>query len=157
MNYFYHLDYTPIDSASPDDAASIDEEQAQLADATKVSVEATTSTWTSASLVIHARVYALAEKYIVKGLKALALQKFKASASRADEEDWVDNFLAAAEETYTSTVEADRELRSVVLQAFQQKPRLLDEDRTQTLLKKLSSLTFDLLMYERRANAPEDW
>ena len=50
-------------------------------------------------------VYALAEKYNIRGLKAFALLKFKATTA----EHWAaHDFLDAAREAYLSTVEADR-------------------------------------------------
>ncbi len=52
-------------------------------------------------LVAHAKVYTLAEKYLIRGLKAVALRRFKASAAHS----WldIDDFLQAIYEVYTST------------------------------------------------------
>src|SRR4051794_17257066 len=67
---------------------------------------------TCPSLVIHAKVYTLAEKFLIPGLKALAIRKYKAAASASL---GIDDFLQSVQEVYTSTVESDRGLRDIVV------------------------------------------
>jgi hypothetical protein len=59
-------------------------------------------------LVTHAKVYALAEKYLIRGLKAVALRRFKALATICGLDN--NDFLHATREVYTSTVEDDKRL-----------------------------------------------
>ena len=92
-------------------------------------------------LVAHARVYALAEKYGIEGLKTLAKQKFEVTAA----DHWCETeFLESAEEAYTSTVESDRGLRDVVLQSFRQRPELASRPDVQKTVQYVPSLAFDL-------------
>ena len=95
----------------------------------------------AAGPVIHARVYALAEKYDVRGLKALAQEKFELSLSHTLDES---TFVKAAEEAYTSTIDSDRGLRDVVLQKFRQRPELATKPDVQRMAQSVSCLAFDL-------------
>jgi hypothetical protein len=98
-------------------------------------------------------VYALAEKYDIQGLKALALRKFKDTAV----EHWAtEDFLRAAREAYMSTIEADRGLRDQVVAILHEHAELLSKKETQDVLKELGMLAHDLLMYTHRMKAPED-
>ena len=99
-----------------------------------------------ADLVIHVRLYAVAEKYEIKGLKSLALRKFRVTADNA----WdTKEFLAAAAEAYTSTVEQDRGLRDVVIETIHNHRSLLDKPSAQAVFKQLN-ISWDLLMYQRK-------
>ena len=74
---------------------------------------------TPSPLLLHARVYTLAECYDILELKPLALRKFK----DATKDDWsalknVPDFLGAAREAYTSTTDADSDLRHAVARLF---------------------------------------
>lgn len=92
-------------------------------------------------LLVHARVYALAEKYGVQGLKTLACNKFERLAAHR----WAEpDFLEAAEEVYTSTIESDRDLRNVVLQSFRQRPELARRSDVQDTVQHIPPLAFDL-------------
>ncbi|KAJ9137139.1 hypothetical protein NKR23_g9350 [Pleurostoma richardsiae] len=102
------------------------------------------------NLTVHARVYALAEKYGIEALKALAVQKFKREAVLY----WgSDDFLRAIEEVYTSTVDHDRGLRDQVVAAITARPSLLDRDQMRNVVKKLD-LCWDLVMHYRMSNMP---
>ncbi|KAG4257578.1 hypothetical protein FPRO03_13840 [Fusarium proliferatum] len=97
------------------------------------------------NLCLHAKVYALGEKYGIEDLKGLALDKFHAEA----EHHWQsDNFLHAIREVYTSTIDEDRTLRDVVVEVVNAHPELLDQPRWQDSIKDLG-LCFDLLMRSR--------
>lgn len=92
-------------------------------------------------LVIHARVYALAEKYGIYGLKTLAREKFESLVSdKWDESD----FLEATEEVYTTTVDNDRGLRNIILQSFRKWPELASSPDVQNTVQHVPPLAFDL-------------
>ncbi|KAI9672634.1 MAG: hypothetical protein M1831_000069 [Alyxoria varia] len=91
--------------------------------------------------LVHARVYALAEKYGIHGLKALAKAKFETLSS----ESWDDpGFLDAVEEVYTTTIEQDRGLRDVILQVFRKHPDLVYRLDVQDAVKDVPTLAHDL-------------
>ena len=95
-------------------------------------------------LVIHARVYALAEKFGISGLKALAKKKFELLiASSVD--DLIDaGFVDALEEVYTTTVDSDRGLRNVVVHAFRKEPMLAYQADVRQEIPEIPPLAFDL-------------
>lgn len=96
MNHFYNLNYS-------DGSATTSEAGSALAEAKKF------------SLLDHAKVYSLAEKYGVPSLKKLAMDKFELQARKdCDGEDLVD----AAVEAYTGTVQDDRGFRDEVVRAI---------------------------------------
>lgn len=104
---------------------------------------------TQGSLATHAKVYALSKKYGIASLQGLALDKFEAEAR----EDWdTDDFLQAVREVYTApglTDAADRSLRDVVTAVVFEHPELLDEQKTQEVIRGLD-LGYDLLMHVRK-------
>ncbi|RYP74063.1 hypothetical protein DL771_003252 [Monosporascus sp. 5C6A] len=97
------------------------------------------------NLAVHAQLYALASKYAVEGLKALAAEKFERGIGLHWE---TEDFLRAAREAYTSTDRADRRLRDAVLGAIKAHPQLLERTRVQDVIRGLE-LSFDLLMHMR--------
>ncbi|KAH6628428.1 hypothetical protein F5144DRAFT_536893 [Chaetomium tenue] len=99
-------------------------------------------------LYTHARVYALAEKYLIHGLKAVALRQFKAVI--ASSFNMID-FLQAMEEVYMSTVEDDRGLRDVVVEAICKHPAWLDKEDVREVLGRLGSLTYDIVIHLRES------
>ena len=101
---------------------------------------------TYSNILIHAKVYTLSKKYGVKGLKALALEKFEDEAKQRWE---TDDFLNAAKEVYTSDLDDDdRMMRDVITGTLYEHPELLDKKETQRVIKGLE-LGFDLLMRVR--------
>ncbi|KAI6289622.1 hypothetical protein MCOR27_000118 [Pyricularia oryzae] len=101
-------------------------------------------------LLLHTKMYAIADNYAIAGLKALAVVKFKSSAGEA----WnIKDFLDAAIEAYSSTVETDRDMRNAVVQMFARRKELLELDEVKNLVRKLDQLAYDLLLHfhnERR-------
>ncbi|KAI1160436.1 BTB/POZ protein [Nemania serpens] len=98
-------------------------------------------------LMVHAKVYALAEKYLIGSLKSLALEKFKRQAFK----DWSkDSFLEAAQAVYELTMESDTELRGAVVMTLGEHTSLLDKESTKNLLITTSRLAYDLLMHIHR-------
>ncbi|RYC79247.1 hypothetical protein BFJ63_vAg17874 [Fusarium oxysporum f. sp. narcissi] len=98
------------------------------------------------NLCLHAKVYALGEKYGIDDRKGFVSHKFQAEAQHHWQSD---NFLHAIREVYTSTIDEDRALRDVVVEVVDAHPELLDQPRWQDSIKDLS-LCFDLLMRSRR-------
>jgi hypothetical protein len=73
------------------------------------------------NLLLHTQVYALAEKYDITSLKELAKRKFEMElACYFDSPELAE----AIEEVYCSTIDSDRGLRDVVLEAFKAHPEL---------------------------------
>ena len=100
----------------------------------------------SPNLIIHAKVYSLAEKFGIEGLKALALEKFNVES----ETHWSStDFCQAAYEVYTSTVESDRDMRDVVVKTLFKHPELFDKNEVQDVIRELT-LAYDMLMYVRQ-------
>ncbi|KAH7110418.1 hypothetical protein B0J13DRAFT_570183 [Dactylonectria estremocensis] len=91
-------------------------------------------------LTLHAKVYALAEKYEVSGLKEMALRNFKFIAdgeacSRAE-------FSDACEIAYTTTIDSDRELRDAAVKALYDNPEALDQDHAKALIGSKCHINF---------------
>ncbi|KAH7625221.1 hypothetical protein SMAC4_12941 [Sordaria macrospora] len=99
------------------------------------------------TLLTHAKIYALAEKYLVRGLKAVALRKFKAAATVSLD---IDDFLGAALVVYESTIEDDRGLRDVVVETFYKHSKWLDKEKVRDVVKELGALTYDMVIYMRQ-------
>ena len=98
-------------------------------------------------LVTHAKVYALAEKYMIRGLKAVALRQFKAAAAVSED---IDDFFGAALVVYESTIENDRGLRDVVVETLCKHSKWLDEEKVRDVVKGLGALTYDMVIYMRQ-------
>ncbi|KFA53218.1 hypothetical protein S40293_10031 [Stachybotrys chartarum IBT 40293] len=98
-------------------------------------------------LVTHAKVYALAEQYMIRGLKAVALRQFKAAATVSLD---INDFLQATWEVYTSTIDDDRGLRDVVVETFYKNSQWLDKEEVRDVVKGLGALTYDLIIYLRQ-------
>jgi hypothetical protein len=88
-------------------------------------------------LVIHAKVYALAEKYFIHCLKALALQKFETAALT---ECTAGEFLQAAREAYASTADSDRGMRDAVVASLSKHPEILDHESVKEVLGEVNML-----------------
>jgi hypothetical protein len=94
--------------------------------------------------IFHVRVYALAELYGVPALKELALEKFNRVIQGNSQPD---RFLNGVEEAYKSTIQEDRGLRDAIVNFFYTHSDLVNEERVQEILRKTSSLTYDLFMH----------
>ncbi|CAG7558095.1 unnamed protein product [Fusarium equiseti] len=101
--------------------------------------------------ILHVKVYALAELYDVRGLKQLALDKFRGIIHHNSRPD---RFLDGVEEAYASTISEDRGLRDVIINFFQAHPELVKLERVQRILKETHSLTYDLFMHSQDKQAP---
>jgi len=97
-------------------------------------------------LLLHTRVYALAEKYDIPSLKQLARSKFEmAMACHYDSPD----FAEAIEEVYCSTIDSDRGLRDIVLEAFKSHPQLANTGDVFQVIQGTPSLALELFKVER--------
>lgn len=98
------------------------------------------------NLLTHTRVYALAEKYGIPALKSLSKHKFECQmACFYDSPEFAD----AVEEVYCSTIDSDRGLRDVVLQAFRSHPQLASTQDVFAVIKRTPNLAFELWKVER--------
>ncbi|KAK3304904.1 uncharacterized protein B0T15DRAFT_486366 [Chaetomium strumarium] len=86
------------------------------------------------ALATHTRIYALAEKYLIRGLKTVAVRKFKAEVTIA----------------YTSAIEDDRGLRDVVVETLYNHPHWLDKEEVRDVMKELGPLMYDFIIYVRQ-------
>ena len=93
-------------------------------------------------LVLHARVYALAEKYDIAPLRRLAREKFRTAMTRYHDSP---ELTEAIKEVYCSTIDSSRGLRNVVLEAFKRYPWLADEGNISSMIKNTPGLATDLL------------
>lgn len=93
-------------------------------------------------LTEHAKVYALAEKYHIAGLKSLAQTYFEAATFT----DWdTADFAAAIHVVYTSTIVEDTGLRGIVISALQKHTSLVHKPEVEATLREINGLSFDLL------------
>ncbi|KAJ4374862.1 hypothetical protein N0V83_001940 [Neocucurbitaria cava] len=94
-----------------------------------------------AHLVTHATVYAIAEKYGITGLKALARNKF---AQEVDLHLNSPEFPEACQEAYETTFHTDRGLRDVIIQAFRANPGLSLRPDIEMAVRETPGLAFEL-------------
>lgn len=95
----------------------------------------------NAHLVTHAKVYAIAEKYGISGLKSLASRKFAHQLElHVDSEELPD----ALQEAYESTVDSDRGLRDVIVQCFREHPDLSLRKDVEGMVRETPGLAFEL-------------
>lgn len=93
-------------------------------------------------IIIHAKVYALADKYGIHDLKDVARAKFSEAASR----DWdSSSFPRAIQTVYSSTPESNQGLRDIVVSTISQHKELLERTEVETLAKEINALAFGLL------------
>ncbi|KAF5265660.1 hypothetical protein FOXYS1_3509 [Fusarium oxysporum] len=98
----------------------------------------------SPQLSLHAKVYALGEKYRIEGLKKAAKGKFESEMQSGNV--GIDDFAEAAEEVYTSTVSEDRGLRDVVVKMIEQDILLLDHVVVREVMR-ATDFALDVLLY----------
>lgn len=95
------------------------------------------------NLILHVRVYALAGKYAIEGLKEVALLKFKAELDT----NWATrDFLDATKIVYDSIPKSDRGMRDAVVEAFH-KYGLLTQPGLKEYIRDIVDLVYDLLVY----------
>lgn len=95
----------------------------------------------TAHLITHAKVYALAEKYGIIGLKALSRKKF---ASQVKEHISSEELPLAMQEVYESTVDSDRGLRDIVIQTFRANPNIVQRTDIENVVRTTPALAWEL-------------
>ncbi|KAF2846716.1 hypothetical protein T440DRAFT_482319 [Plenodomus tracheiphilus IPT5] len=100
-------------------------------------------------LITHAKVYAIAEKYGIVGLKALSRQKF---ADQMDAHLSSPDFPEACQEAYESTYHTDRGLRDVIVQAFRANPDLSLRPEVSMIVRETPGLAWEL--YQMASGLP---
>jgi hypothetical protein len=95
----------------------------------------------NAHLITHAKVYALAEKYGIMGLKALSRKKF---ASQVKEHISSEELPLAMQEVYESTVDSDRGLRDIVIQTFRANPNIVQRGDVEDVVRTTPALAWEL-------------
>ncbi|KAK4936905.1 hypothetical protein LTR28_010014, partial [Elasticomyces elasticus] len=99
------------------------------------------------NLALHAKVYGMAEKYGINGLKALALDKFKIQATK----HWDSmDFPEAIHIVYTSTPSTDKDMRDVVADVLGWYGVLLDKPEIEAAVLEINGLAYELLKRSRR-------
>ncbi|KAF2251310.1 hypothetical protein BU26DRAFT_280646 [Trematosphaeria pertusa] len=92
-------------------------------------------------LITHAKVYAIAEKYGISGLKSLARKKF---THQIEAHINSDELPEACQEAYESTVDTDRGLRDVIIQTFRSHPDLSLRKDVELAVRETPGLAFEL-------------
>jgi hypothetical protein len=96
----------------------------------------------ASQLIIHIRMYEIADKYLVVGLKDLAREKF----DRACAKYWDDELFApAAHHVFSTTSEYDNGLRDVVGRIISEHMILLNKPSVEALLEECNGLAFQVL------------
>lgn len=118
IEYFYHFDYLRT-AASPSSANG------------------------KPSLTKHAKVFAMAIKYQVDGLRALAVKKFQQAVSN----EWnSDDFAQVVHVVYTSTPEHAQELRTIAADTIHDHfSDLKDKEELEVVISGLGDLSYSLL------------
>lgn len=92
-------------------------------------------------LVTHTKVYAIAEKYGIAGLKVLSRTKFTQELDLHLESP---DFADACQEAYDSTFHTDRGLRDVIIQTFRANPGLSLRPDIEVVVRETPGLAFEL-------------
>ena len=86
--------------------------------------------------------YAIADKYDIKGLQSLSRDKFKLAAAN----NWNHSDLPSAIYTvYTSTPDSNTGLRDIVVNLISGRMSLLRKPKVEALMREFNGLAFDLL------------
>jgi hypothetical protein len=96
----------------------------------------------ASQLVLHAKLYSIADKYIIPSLTKLSQEKFE----RACATHWEDDaFVSAADHVLTGTPDHDQGLRKILHNIFAEHSELLEKPSIEALLSKHASFTFGVL------------
>lgn len=99
-------------------------------------------------LVLHARMYAAAHRYNIRGLQALSLDKFKIQLTR----HWNSAELAEAiHVVYSTTPPECKEMREAVADLLVWQSQLLEKPEIEVAILEIDKLAYDLLRRSRRA------
>lgn len=93
-------------------------------------------------LLVHAKLYQMADKYDVVGLKDLCIEKYKSACLKF----WNDpEFAESAHHVYCTSSTRDKGLRSVVCQTISDHMELLKKPEVEDLMTEYNGLAFGLL------------
>jgi hypothetical protein len=116
----------------------MEEHDDEDSDAASVDLE---PNFSGAHLTIHAKVYAIAEKYGIQALKSLAKKKFAIQMAYHWESA---EFPEAIQEAYETTVDSDRGLRDVVISTFRAYPELAQRRDVEAIARETPGLAWEL-------------
>lgn len=110
---------------------------------------ATTPKGDDSQLLVHSKLYSLADKYDVPGLQDLAAVKFKAACTVF----WnMEAFPGVAEHVFISTPESDPGLREIVkAMLLEHRQYLVKKDNIKSFLEKRPGLMYELLAHNYKA------
>ncbi|KAF2703730.1 hypothetical protein K504DRAFT_473736 [Pleomassaria siparia CBS 279.74] len=98
-------------------------------------------------LLTHAKMYEIADKYDVIGLKDLSGEKFR----RACQSFWNDaHFPVAANHAFSTTPDHDKGLRDIVCNIISDQMELLDKPEIEALMTEFNGLAFGVLKQKAR-------
>lgn len=153
LQYLYRLDYNVQDGAACQ--PQVDNPESTATEQTSPGFDSGGSTYSVPSipatfkLTFHSKVYTLAEKVWLDDLKETARKKFEAGVS----EDYdLDDFLSAAREAYTGTVDTDRGLRDAITNTLCRCEGIMKNQDIQELVKELHELAYDMVVYMHGQN-----
>ncbi|TID13050.1 hypothetical protein E6O75_ATG09999 [Venturia nashicola] len=157
VHYFYHLEYlttprvqpqgttlssplaSPISQKHLSFDSIIDENHSEVDEIESAAEQQAKGS--ASNLTLHAKVYAIAEKYGIQGLKTMAKNKF--SAQMAYHWDSPEVPLAI-QEVYETTVDSDRGLRDVITSTFRCYPELAQRRDVEAVVKETPELAWEL-------------
>jgi hypothetical protein len=97
----------------------------------------------SDQLLIHAKMYEIADKYDVVGLKDLVQEKFKRACGKFWNDD---NFPIAANHAFSTTLAEDKGLRDIVSATISDHRDLLQKPEIQALMTEFNGLALGILL-----------
>ncbi|KAF1831388.1 hypothetical protein BDW02DRAFT_56675 [Decorospora gaudefroyi] len=98
-------------------------------------------------LLLHAKMYEIADKYDVDGLKELAREKFTWACSVYWDSQ---HFATAAHHAYSTTPDEDKGLREIVSKTLFEHMDLIDKPEVDALLNKFNGLAVGLLKMQMK-------
>jgi len=134
------------DSKSDDPFSSLgtakEKKKKKTISAAKEPVESPQEPDGTSHLITLAKMYAIADKYDIKGLQSLSRDKFKLAVAN----NWNHSDLPSAIYTvYTSTPNSNTWLRDIVVNLISDHMSLLRKPEVEALMREFNGLAFDLL------------
>ena len=99
------------------------------------------------NLPTHAKIFAIAVKYQVPALQALAASRFQKAVDCGWDHS---SFAETITLVYTSTPEETKELRKIVMESLDQHDSLLDKPEIEAAVCEINTLAFQLLKRKRK-------
>jgi hypothetical protein len=96
--------------------------------------------------------YEMADKYNISGLKKLSKEKFRGECGKY----WDDEaFPIAADYAFSTTMEADKGLRDIVITTVAKHTKLIRKPQMQVIMKEFGSLALGVLL--KRVGQSGSW